>query len=49
MRLRLAAPLVTALALVGAPTAAADKPAKIPIVGSFEHHGSIENLCTTLA
>jgi len=32
MRLRLAALLVTALALVGAPSAAADKPVKIPIV-----------------
>ena len=32
MRIRLAALTVTALALVGAPTAAADKPVKIPIV-----------------
>jgi hypothetical protein len=32
MRLRLVALLVTALALVGAPSAAADKPVKIPIV-----------------
>jgi hypothetical protein len=32
MRLRLVALLVTALALVGAPTATADKPLKIPVV-----------------
>ena len=32
MRLRLTALLVTALALVGAPSAAADKPIKIPVV-----------------